>query len=223
VLDQGQQGPDLLRTQHGGQCLDTPGSSEVKDGPRALPRPLGDEPHPLEIKAEGALGDFLRIPQDEARLAQLRFAEVVGSASLVASQWLHRGDITRLRLGGESPPLQGFQPTASACRHRHPPVRVELNPSHRVYSNKKIAGAWEPRKRGGKRHVGGTTQKATAQRFRSTLESMEWVGTGRTAELCFPIPPVATVHATFTAHGDPIGRNLLGLSVLSASARLPKP
>jgi len=30
----------------------------------------------------------------------------------------------------------------------------------------------------------------------------EWVGTGRTAELCFPIPPVATVRAAFTAHGD---------------------
>ncbi len=29
------------------------------------------------------------------------------------------------------------------------------------------------------------------------------VGTGRTAERCLPIPPVATVRATFMAHGDP--------------------
>jgi hypothetical protein len=29
----------------------------------------------------------------------------------------------------------------------------------------------------------------------------QWVGTGRTAKLCLPIPPVVTVRATFTAHG----------------------
>jgi hypothetical protein len=44
------------------------------------------------------------------------------------------------------------------------------------------------------------------------LTSCEWVGTGRTAKLCFPIPPVVTVHATFTAHG----RRLGGFTVLSA-------
>ena len=37
---------------------------------------------------------------------------------------------------------------------------------------------------------------------KSVAPTLEWVGTGRTAKLCFPIPPVATVHATFTAHGD---------------------
>jgi hypothetical protein len=173
VLDQGQQGPDLLRTQHGRQFLDTPGSYEVKDGPRALQRPLVEEPNPIEMNAEGALGDFLRIQQEEEILAELRFAELVGSASIVASQLLNRGDITLLSLGGESPQLQVFQHTASECRHRHPPVRVELNPSHRVYSNKMIDGALEPRKRGGKRQVGGTAQKATAQRFRSTLDYVE--------------------------------------------------
>jgi hypothetical protein len=29
----------------------------------------------------------------------------------------------------------------------------------------------------------------------------QWVGTGRTAVLCLPIPPVVTVRAAFTAHG----------------------
>ena len=50
----------------------------------------------------------------------------------------------------------------------------------------------------------------------------QWVGTGRTAVLCLPIPPVVTVRATFIAHGD----RLRGLTVLSApltSARIPKP
>jgi|SRR4029453_7589248 hypothetical protein len=51
---------------------------------------------------------------------------------------------------------------------------------------------------------------------------MEWVGTGRTAALCLPNPPVATVRAAFTAHGDPM-RGLTGLSAPSASARIPKP
>jgi hypothetical protein len=39
--------------------------------------------------------------------------------------------------------------------------------------------------------------------FRGMLltETEQWVGTGRTAKLCFPIPPVVTVHATFTAYG----------------------
>jgi hypothetical protein len=40
-----------------------------------------------------------------------------------------------------------------------------------------------------------------------TCGTIEWVGTGRTAELCLPIPPVVTVHATFIAHGDRLRRN----------------
>jgi hypothetical protein len=168
VLDPGQQGPDLVRTQYGGQVWDTPGSYEVKDGPRALPRPLVEEPDPRERHAAGALGDVLRMKQAEARLAALRFAELVGSTSIVASPLVNRGDITWLSLGGESPQRQVCQPTASECRHRHPPVRVERNPSYRVDSNKTIDRALEPRKRGGKRQVGGTTQKAPAPRFRST-------------------------------------------------------
>jgi hypothetical protein len=44
----------------------------------------------------------------------------------------------------------------------------------------------------------------------------QWVGTERTAKLCFSIPPVVTVHAAFTAHG---GR-LLDLLPLSRSAGL---
>jgi hypothetical protein len=36
----------------------------------------------------------------------------------------------------------------------------------------------------------------------------EWVGTGCTAELCLPIPPVVTVRAAFTAHGDRLSGSL---------------
>ena len=122
MLDQGQQGPDFLRTQHGGQCLDTPGAYEVKDGPRALQRPLVEEPNPLEMHAERALGDFLLIQQEEAILAELRFAELVGSTSIVASQLPNSGDITRLGLGGEAPQLQVFPHTASERVPGDPPV-----------------------------------------------------------------------------------------------------
>jgi len=34
------------------------------------------------------------------------------------------------------------------------------------------------------------------------FHTIKWVGTGRTAERCLPIPPVVTVRAAFTAHGD---------------------
>ena len=46
--------------------------------------------------------------------------------------------------------------------------------------------------------------------------------TGRPPSVRFPIPPVATVHAAFTAHGDP-RRGLTGVRVPLASARIPKP
>src|SRR5687767_11449605 len=42
----------------------------------------------------------------------------------------------------------------------------------------------------------------------------QWVGTGRTAGRCFPIPPVGTVRATFTAHGP----RLRGLTMFSRAA-----
>jgi hypothetical protein len=65
-------------------------------------------------------------------------------------------------------------------------------------------------------------RRSSATSASSGSSASQWVGTGRTAELCFPIPPVATVRATFIAHGD----RLRGLTVLSApltSARIPKP
>jgi hypothetical protein len=100
VLDQGQQGPDLSQTQHDGQFLGAPGSHKVKDWPRALQRPLIEEPDPIEVHAQGTLGDFLLVQQEEEILAELRFAELVGRASIVASQLLNSGDRTLLGLGG---------------------------------------------------------------------------------------------------------------------------
>ena len=45
------------------------------------------------------LGDFLLVQQEEEILAELRFAELVGRASIVASQLLNSGDRTLLGLG----------------------------------------------------------------------------------------------------------------------------
>ena len=160
MLDQGQQGPDLLRTQHGGQFLDTPGSYEVKDGPRALQRPLGEEPHPIEMHAEGALGDFLRIQQEEDILAELRFAEL-------RRERVHRGEPVAeprrhhpVESWGRVPAAAGLPAYGVGVSSSSSSCSCRANPSHRVYSNKKIDGALEPRKTGGKRQVGGTTPES---------------------------------------------------------------
>jgi hypothetical protein len=50
----------------------------------------------------------------------------------------------------------------------------------------------------------------------------QWVGTGRTAEPCLPIPPVATVRAAFTAHGDPM-KGFPAFRAPLTLARIPKP
>jgi hypothetical protein len=50
-----------------------------------------------------------------------------------------------------------------------------------------------------------------------SVEMSQWVGTRRTAELCFPIPPVGTVHAAFTAHGP----RLVGLFSSLTSDMVP--
>ena len=131
VLDQGQQGPDLPRTQHDGQFLDVPGSHEVEDGPRSLQRALVEEPDPIEVNAEGALRDFLLIEQEEEILAELLFAELVRSASVVLRQLVDGFDITLLGRGGQAPELQVFQHTASERSHGHPPVRGEHHGSKR--------------------------------------------------------------------------------------------
>ena len=52
------------------------------------------------MHAQGTLGDFLLVQQEEEILAELRFAELVGRASIVASQLLNGGDRTLLGLGG---------------------------------------------------------------------------------------------------------------------------
>ena len=86
MVDQGQQVPDFLRTQHDRQFLALPGAHEVEDWPRSLQRELVEEPDPVEVDAEGALGDLLLIEQEEEVLAELLFAELVGSASVVLRQ-----------------------------------------------------------------------------------------------------------------------------------------
>jgi hypothetical protein len=140
-LDQGQQGPDLSRTQHDGPWLGAPGAHEGEDWPRALPRPLGEAPEPLEVKADGALGDVRLVQQAEEIVAERRVAELVGSASIVASQWVNSGDITRLGRGGKPPPLQVCEPTASEGSHRDPPVRVGPDLSQQAYGEQDDTGS----------------------------------------------------------------------------------
>lgn len=139
ALDQGQQGPDFPRTQHDRQFLDVPGANQVEDWPRPLQRALVEEPDPREVNAEGALGDLLLIEQEQEILAQLLFAELVGSALVVLSQSVDSGDITRLGLGGEPPQLQVFEHAVSEGGHGNPPVHVEHRRFQKVETHRKIS------------------------------------------------------------------------------------
>jgi hypothetical protein len=105
VLDQGQSGPDLPRTQHDRQFLEGPRAHQVKDGPGSCQRALGEEPNPLEVHAEGALSDLLLMEQEAEVLAQLRVAELVRRASIVLSQLVHGCEIALVGLGGQAPEL----------------------------------------------------------------------------------------------------------------------
>jgi hypothetical protein len=86
ALDQGQQGPDLSRTQHDGQFLGAPGSHKVEDRPRPLQHALVEEPNAIEVNAEGAHGDFLLVQQEEEILAQFLVSELVKRVSVVVRQ-----------------------------------------------------------------------------------------------------------------------------------------
>jgi len=138
LVDQGQQVPDLLRTPHDWQCLAVSGSNEVEDRPWSLQRALVEEPDPIEVNAEGALGDLLLVEQEQEGPAELFCAELVGRAPVVLSQMADSVDITLLGLGGEPPELQIFEHTASEGSHLSPPVRVADNPSQTVDTNRKI-------------------------------------------------------------------------------------
>jgi hypothetical protein len=150
VLAHGQQGSDLSRTHHDGQCLAAPGSHEGKAGPRALQRPLVAEPNPREVHAEGARGAFLLVQQEAELLTERRFAELVGSASRVASPWLNRGDRTLWGLGGQPPPLPVFEHTSSAGSHRDPPVRVGHALAQKAYGEQEDTGSLRRTKEGEK-------------------------------------------------------------------------
>ena len=140
VVDQGQQGADLLRTPHERQLLALAGAHEPQDWPRSLARQLVEEFDPGAREAEGALGDLLLVEQEEAGRAELRFAELVGSAPVVVSPLVNGLDRTLWGPGGEPPPLQVVAHPVSEGSHRHPPVRVGHEPSPRVYTNRQRRG-----------------------------------------------------------------------------------
>jgi hypothetical protein len=56
--------------------------------------------------------------------------------------------ISLLSLGGEPPPLQVFQHTASEGRHRAPPVRVGHDLSQKVYGEQADTGSLRSAKEG---------------------------------------------------------------------------
>jgi len=139
--------PDLLRTQHDRQFLALPGAHERQDWPRSLERHLIEELDPIEVDTEGALRDLLLLQQEQEVLAQRLFTELVGRTSVVLCQLVDSCDIALLGLGGEAPPLQVFQHTASEGGHGYPPVHVEPDPAYRIYTNRKIREPSAPRKR----------------------------------------------------------------------------
>jgi hypothetical protein len=124
-----------------------PRAHEVEDGPRALPRALVEEPNPVELNPEGALGDLLLIEQEEEILAQLLVAELVRRASVVVRQLADGVEIALWGRGGQAPELQVFQHPASKAGHGHPPVRMAYELSPRVDTTRKREGS----SRGGKR------------------------------------------------------------------------
>ena len=141
VVDQGQQGADLLRTQHERQFLALAGANARQDWPRSLERNLVEEFDPVEMDAERALGDLLLIEQEEEVRAELLFAELVGSAPVVLSQLVNGLDITLLGPGGEPPQLQVFAHTVSEGSHRDPPVRVGHDLSHKASGEQDDTGS----------------------------------------------------------------------------------
>jgi hypothetical protein len=163
-VDSGQQVPDLRRTPYHRQLLALPRSNEVEDRPRSLQGKLIDEPDPLEVHTEGALGNLLLIQQEQAGLAELRFADLIGSTSVVLCQLVDGGDITRLGLGGQAPELQVFQHTASKGSHGHPPVRGEHQRSPMVDTNQE--DIWQRSVRE-ERTAGGTSAGPTRELPRS--------------------------------------------------------
>jgi hypothetical protein len=120
------------------------------DRPRARARAFVEEPDPVEVNPEGALGDVLLMASGEEILAELLVAELVRRASVVVRQLAHSGDITLLRLRGKPPKLQVFQHAASKCGHGNPPVRVAHDPSPTVDTNRRIDCRSTWRKREGK-------------------------------------------------------------------------
>ena len=138
-------------------------------GPRPLPRALEEDPNPVEVNPEGALGDVLLIEPVEKILAAFLVAELVGSASVVVRPWVDSGEITWLGLGGQASEWHVFQQAASKDGHGHPPVRGAHDRSPTVHTNQEDiwqCRAQEVRKEGGMSV--GYIKKATAQRFSST-------------------------------------------------------
>jgi hypothetical protein len=88
--------------------LEGPRAHKVEDRPRALQRALVEEPNPVEVNPEGALGDLLLIESEEEILAPRLVAELVRRASVVVRQLADRVEIARLGRGGQAPELQVF-------------------------------------------------------------------------------------------------------------------
>jgi hypothetical protein len=105
VLNQSQQGPDLLQTQDDRQLVALLGAHEGEDRPRALPRALVATAPPVEVKAKRARGDLLLLQEEEEVLAARLFADVLRSPSVVLGQRLDGFEIALLGPGGQAPAL----------------------------------------------------------------------------------------------------------------------
>ena len=123
AVDPGQQGAPGLRTPHDGPCVAGPGPDAREDRPRARPRALVAAADPRELEASRALGDrLLREPGADGWPARL-VAQVLGRPAVVWSQVCDGVASAGRGPGGQAPAWSVFPQTASARRHRHPPVR----------------------------------------------------------------------------------------------------
>jgi hypothetical protein len=184
VFDHSHQAADFLRTQPDRQLSAVPGPKERADRPRALPRDRVEEPDPREVEASRARRDLLLIEQGEEVLPDLLFTDLIGRLPVVWGQVFDGFERARLSLGGQTPEVPVFAPTASERSHGHPPVRGESHGSKWSTRIRKIDGRSACGKKE-RRHVGGLDQPAPAPRFRSTTIRLP----NTTGKHCGFLPP----------------------------------
>jgi hypothetical protein len=103
ALGQGQQGAHCLRPQADGQLLAGPGTTALEDGPRALPRVLGEEPEAIEMDAPRPRPDLPLMDQVAGVRPNPPCTDRSGSPPVVLRQGSDGFEIAWLGPGGQAP------------------------------------------------------------------------------------------------------------------------